>query len=339
MRTLAEIVAGRRTKWLVLATWVLLLVALPPLGSKLAEETVDDTESFLPASAESTEVVRLLDQRFESGQSSNGLIVYERRGGLTAADRARAARDARRVARAIPVNEPPGMPVVSKSGDVALVTLSVPEDYDKLADWGKEAKDLVGERHGELRVYLTGDLGFNTDAEEIFGSVDTKLLLATTLLVLVLLGAIYRSPLIAILPLIVVGFSYALAQGLIYLYAKSGAEVSSNATSILVVLMFGVGTDYCLLLVSRYREELRRHEDKRRDGAGRAARRPGDPGERAHGLPGDAGAARGRDRLRPLARAGVGDRRGRGVLRRPDAPAGDPHDHRAARLLAAAEDR
>ena len=91
MRTLAEIVAGRRTKWLVLATWVLLLVALPPLGSKLAEETVDDTESFLPASAESTEVVRLLDQRFESGQSSNGLIVYERRGGLTAADRARAA--------------------------------------------------------------------------------------------------------------------------------------------------------------------------------------------------------------------------------------------------------
>ncbi len=87
-------------------------------------------------------------------------------------------------------------------------------------------------------------------------------MIATTLLVLFLLGAIYRSPVIAIVPLLVVGFSYALAQGLIYLYAKSGAEVSSDATSILVVLMFGVGTDYCLLLVSRYREELRRHEDK-----------------------------------------------------------------------------
>jgi putative drug exporter of the RND superfamily len=262
MRKLADIVAGRRTKWLVLVTWLLLLVALAPLGGKLADETVDDTESFLPASAESTEVVRLLDERFESGQTSNGLIVYERPSGLRSADLARARRDARRVARAIPVTERPKGPVVSRSGDVALVTLRVPEDYDKLADWGKEVKDLVGEGRGGLRTYLTGDLGFNTDAEEVFGAIDTKLLAATALLVLVLLGAIYRSPVIAIVPLLVVGFSYAVAQGFIYLYAKSGAEVSSNATSILVVLMFGVGTDYCLLLVSRYREELRRHEDK-----------------------------------------------------------------------------
>jgi putative drug exporter of the RND superfamily len=78
----------------------------------------------------------------------------------------------------------------------------------------------------------------------------------------VLLGAIYRSPVVAVIPLVVVGFAYGAAQGFIYLYAQSGAEVSSNATSILVVLMFGVGTDYCLLLVSRYREELRRKEDK-----------------------------------------------------------------------------
>jgi RND superfamily putative drug exporter len=152
MRRLAQVVSGRRTKWLVLATWILLLFAVAPLGAKLADETVDDTESFLPSSAESTEVVRLLDRRFESGQTANGLIVYERNGGLTAADRARAARDAQRVDGAIPVTEAPGRPVVSRSGDVALVTLSVPQDYDKLADWGKEVKDLVGERHGKLRT-------------------------------------------------------------------------------------------------------------------------------------------------------------------------------------------
>jgi putative drug exporter of the RND superfamily len=282
MRRLAEIVAGRRTKWLVLAGWLVLLIGLAPLGGKLADETVDDTESFLPASAESTEVVRLLDEEFKSGQTSNGLLVYERPGGLTQADIARARRDARRVARAIRVTERPQGPVVSRSGDVALVTLTVPEDYDKLADWGKQVKDLVGERHDGLRVYLTGDLGFNTDAEEVFGSIDTKLLAATALLVLVLLGAIYRSPLIAVVPLLVVGFSYGVAQGLIYLYAKSGAEVSSNATSILVVLMFGVGTDYCLLLVSRYREELRRQEDKHAAMA-RAVRRAG-PAILASGL-------------------------------------------------------
>src|SRR4029079_2559131 len=67
---------------------------------------------------------------------------------------------------------------------------------------------------------------------------------------------------VAITPLIVVFFAYTVATGLIYLYAKSGQTVSSNSTGILIVLMFGVGTDYCLLLVSRYREELRRLEDK-----------------------------------------------------------------------------
>ena len=102
------------------------------------------------------------------------------------------------------------------------------------------------------------------------------------MLVLVLLGLIYRSPVIALIPLVVVGFSYAVAQGFIYLYAKSGATVSTNSTSILVVLMFGVGTDYCLLLVSRYREELRRLEDKH-DAMQRAVRRAG-PAILASGL-------------------------------------------------------
>ena len=73
---------------------------------------------------------------------------------------------------------------------------------------------------------------------------------------LVLLGAIYRAVLVALTPLIVVFFAYTVATAFVYLLAKSGATVSSNGTSILIVLMFGVGTDYCLLLVSRYREEL-----------------------------------------------------------------------------------
>ncbi|MEA2480505.1 MAG: putative drug exporter of the superfamily, partial [Thermoleophilaceae bacterium] len=91
---------------------------------------------------------------------------------------------------------------------------------------------------------------------------DTKLLLVTAVLVIFLLLAIYRAPLIALVPLIVVFFAYTVAQGFIYLYAQSGATVTQNATSILVVLMFGVGTDYCLLLVSRFREELHAEQDK-----------------------------------------------------------------------------
>src|SRR6185295_12630545 len=117
---------------------------------------------------------------------------------------------------------------------------------------------------------------------EVFGDLDTKLLAVTVLLVLVLLGLIYRAVLVALTPLLVVFFSYTVATAFVYLYAKSGASVSSNGTTILIVLMFGVGTDYCLLLVSRYREELRRIEDKH-EAMARAVRRAG-PAILASGL-------------------------------------------------------
>ena len=78
-----------------------------------------------------------------------------------------------------------------------------------IGGWGKDLREAVdSDGHGGLGVYVTGDLGFNADFEEVFGVVDTKLLLATVLLVLVLLGAIYRSPLIALIPLVVVGLAY-----------------------------------------------------------------------------------------------------------------------------------
>ena len=125
-----------------------------------------------------------------------------------------------------------------------------------------------------MRIILTGDLGFSADAEEVFGDLDVTLLIATALLVLVLLGLIYRAVLVALTPLLVVFFAYTTATAFVYLYADSGATVSSNGTSILIVLMFGITTDYCLLLVSRYREELHWIEDKH-DAMERAVRRTG----------------------------------------------------------------
>ena len=83
---------------------------------------------------------------------------------------------------------------MSESGDAAYTVVTIPLDFDKVADWGKETRDLVGDGGGGLDVYVTGDLGLWADFEEVFGEVDTKLLGATVLLVLVLLGAIYRAP-------------------------------------------------------------------------------------------------------------------------------------------------
>jgi putative drug exporter of the RND superfamily len=274
---LASIVTGRRSKWIVIAVWVLAAFGMQSLGSKLQDETTDDTESFLPQSAESTEVVRTLNEDFDGGETTQGLILYQRDHGLSAQDRQKIAADATAFGHAgeqeLPLTEPPAVPFsasgkpspvqVSQDGAVAYTVLTVPTDFDKQGDWGKSVRDIVDQgRPDGMRTYVTGDLGFSADADEVFGSIDTKLLLATVVLVLVLLGAIYRAVLVALSPLIVVFFAYTIAGGVIYLLAKSGETVSSNSTSILIVLMFGVGTDYCLLLVSRYRELLHSVEDK-----------------------------------------------------------------------------
>jgi putative drug exporter of the RND superfamily len=279
---LASFVSGRRTKWVVVLLWLVAAMVMGSVGSKLADVTTDETASFLPAEAESTEVQELLKERFPGGETTIGLIVYKREGGLTEADQQKIAEDARKVDEAIPVTQPAQVPfqpdsppgLVSENGDAAYTVVTIPLDFDKVADWGEESRELIGGGGDGLEVYVTGDLGLWVDFEEVFGELDTKLLLATVLLVLVLLGAIYRAPVIALIPIFVVGFAYLMATGFIYLYAEAGNSVNSNSTGILVVLMFGVGTDYCLLLVSRYREELHRIEDKH-EAMARALRRAG----------------------------------------------------------------
>ncbi len=286
VRALASFVSGRRTKWVVLGIWIVVFAALMPLGAKLADETEDDTTSFLPASAESTEVVKTLDEDFSSGETTQGLIVYQRDGGLIEADKEKIAADAEALDELseseLPLTRPPLVPfapgsppdLAAPDEDLAYTVLTVPTDFEQQADWGENVRDVVGNEADGMGIYVTGDLGFSADSEEVFADFDIKLLLATTLLVLFLLGAIYRAVLVALTPLIVVFFAYTVATAFVYLAAKSGATVSSNGTSILIVLMFGVGTDYCLLLVSRYREELRRIQDKH-DAMARAVRRTG----------------------------------------------------------------
>jgi RND superfamily putative drug exporter len=270
----ADKVSSRRGKWVVLALWVVTFAVLSPLGAKLSDETRDDTTSFLPESAESTEVVHLLDDDFKSGETTLGLIVYHRDSGLTPADQRTIAQQASELAALpadeLPLTEPPSVPftprapdaLVAPDGQLAYTVLTVPTNFEDQADWGENVREVTGDEADGMQVLLSGDLGFSADSEEVFSDLDVKLLLATVLLVLVLLGAIYRAVLVALTPLLVVFFAYTAATAFVYLYAKSGATVSSNGTTILIVLMFGVGTDYCLLLVSRYREELRRIEDK-----------------------------------------------------------------------------
>src|SRR5215217_4026987 len=180
MARLARFVAGRRTKWAVLGFWLVLVlvVAGSGLSSKLADATNDRTESQLPKNAQSTEVLKLQQQRFASGQTVNGLIVYQRDGGLTPADQARIKADAVKADRAVlpgkrnvvavPFSGQQGADqLVSREGELAYTVMSVPNDNKKLADWGKDARKAIDsgtsdEKDG-LNVYVSGNIGVNAD--------------------------------------------------------------------------------------------------------------------------------------------------------------------------------
>ena len=262
---------GRRTKWAILAAWAVLLAIFGPLGLKLPELTND--EIVLPSSSQTAQVHRIVAARFPGGDQKQVLLVYSRPGGLTAADRSVIAADARRAAEVPLVDgalQPFATPgLVSPRGDVAVTVLSLSaKEIFRVRPTIEELRALPPPSVG-LERHVTGTPALLSDFNSAIKEADTTLLLATGLLVLVLLLAVYRSPILALLPLAVVVVAYSVASGVIYLLAKAGLPVDSTSTSLLLVLMFGAGTDYCLLLVARYRANLRAGENVA-DAVGRA---------------------------------------------------------------------
>lgn len=111
-----------------------------------------------------------------------------------------------------------------------------------------------------LTVKVTGPAGFSRDAVNVFASINGTLLLATGALVFVLLILIYRSPIFWVIPLFSVLMAEAFSRFCGWAIAEAGVTVNGQSACVLPVLVFGAGTDYALLMVARYREELRRYE-------------------------------------------------------------------------------
>jgi RND superfamily putative drug exporter len=154
--------------------------------------------------------------------------------------------------------------VPSRDGEAALLVfgLRLHNSEQALDDTVRKIKHVV---HGSpprgLHVAVSGAAGSSYDAQQVFRQVDGTLLLVTVALIFVLLLIIYRSPIFWFIPLLAVAVAEVCSEGLGYLLTLAGVTVNAEAAGILTVLVFGAGTDYALLLVSRYREELRRHPD------------------------------------------------------------------------------
>src|SRR3954465_1032103 len=273
IRALAKVVSGRRSKWVVIAAWVVLLAALAPQGTTLSKVTTDETATAesLPSDSQSAEVAKTLRDRFPDGDPLLALAVYRRATGLTSADNAKIAADAEAIQKVegvgrvlAPVGPLAPAELVSRRGKVAFTAIPLKStDSDARTDAIKAIRKITGSGQPGLDVHVTGAAALQSDLTTTLQSTDASLLIATALLVLILLIAIYRAPLMALLPLIVVGVSYTIAQGIVHIGANAAdTTVDRTAVTLLAILMFGAGTDYCLLMVSRYTSELRATEDK-----------------------------------------------------------------------------
>ncbi|MYS22206.1 MMPL family transporter [Streptomyces sp. SID4948] len=248
--------------WLVIALWVLILAVSGGFAGKLSGVKHNETVDYLPASAQSTQVARI-QQAMPGGGATDMVLVYDRATGLTAADHATVTRQTAALDRAYDLVGDAPVPVTAKDGRTLMVPVSVAERDGKPEVVVKDVRALLAkDRPAGLTVRVGGAGGAQADAKAVFASVDGTLLLSTAGIVALLLILTYRSPFLWLAPLGVVGVAAATATAVVYgLVRGFGLTVSDMSSSVMTVLIFGAGTDYALLLISRYRDELRRRAE------------------------------------------------------------------------------
>jgi putative drug exporter of the RND superfamily len=262
---LSSLITGRRTKFLTLVFWLVLAGLAGPLSGKLTGAQQNDVAAWLPGSAESTKVLEI-QQTFQSPNAIPAVIVYERASGLTPEDRAKAAADAQQFAGFEGVQGRPTGPIPSQDGQAmqTIIVFDLGEDgWNQAPAIADRIREVGSTGAPGLAVHVTGPFGQAADSASAFEGIDGTLLFATVGVVIFILLLTYRSPVLWLLPVLSAGVALTVAQAVIYLLAEyAGLVVNGQSAGILTVLVFGAGTDYALLLVARYREELRRHADR-----------------------------------------------------------------------------
>ncbi|MGH3368520.1 MAG: MMPL family transporter, partial [Nocardioidaceae bacterium] len=258
----------RSRRWVLPAVVVLLwLVVGGPLGSfagKLAEVQENDNAAFLPRTAESTLATNEYT-RFVGNEAVPTILVFEREGGLTPADRTVIASlvgevsevdnvDARGIAGPIPSAD--------GSASQVVVPLST-SDGDALVQAVVDIREILDGAPDGLTALVGGPGGILGDFIDAFGAIDGLLLGVALLVVLLILLVVYRSPVLPLVVLVSAVLALGVASAVIYLLARNDVlDLNGQSQGILFILAVGAATDYSLLIVARFREELRDHRSK-----------------------------------------------------------------------------
>ncbi|MBW7474427.1 MMPL family transporter [Paenibacillus oenotherae] len=259
-----------RTKWLVLIAWVA-ITAVSFLGLPDLQSIVRETEQkFVPSDSESV-VAKEIMERIDPEQTtrSNAIIVFSREKGITSedqqwlknkADELKSLKDNDGIKSVQSAYEMPEMAAKFRSADGTTELIIVGFQRAENDAATQEAVESLGESLGGApegsSVALTGSAPISKDFQKSSEEGLKKTELLTVGLVLVILFIVFRSPVAPFIPLLTIGLSLIITRGLVALATEYGMPVSSFTESFLIAILFGAGTDYCILLIQRYREEL-----------------------------------------------------------------------------------
>lgn len=265
--------AKKRFWWISFGLWVLLAVVLSGFAPGAKEFVVANKDAGLPEDAESIIADRQLETYFPQDGGLPLFAVFHTEDSLTDENTLKFAEALEAIQAKAEFEEVEVLPLtkfppevrgtfLSDDGKTFFVPLTLPETLEgnELHDLVVKIKEAVAAPEN-VELSWTGPAGIAADAVELFGRADVVLLLSTVGLILVLLLIIYRSPLLTFIPLIGAAIVYTVVDKVIGLATKAGwFAIDSQAVSIMTILLFAVVTDYSLLIFSRYREELKRHE-------------------------------------------------------------------------------
>lgn len=270
LQSLTDKVTTRKGMWITLAIWLVVTMLLAMFAPSAKDYEVTTIDS-LPEDAQSVIAQSKVDKYFKDNDGIPAILVFETEGEIDFTELAGLFEKIEEesingVEQLIPLSALPpqaaaGFLSDDKKAAAIPLTMNSSLGSKEIRDSLEEIEGVIKE-HSDLTLYITGPAGIAVDSLDLFSRADVVLILSTVGLILILLIVIYRSPLLALIPLLAAVFVYEVVNQLLGIMGSAGLIMSNQTISIMMILLFAAVIDYSLFVFSRFREELKVHEDK-----------------------------------------------------------------------------
>ena len=271
LKAITDRVTTKKGMWITLSAWLLVTMLLAVFAPSVRDYEVSKINT-LPDDAKSVIAQKKVDHYFKDNDGIPAILVFQSsKGEVKLADLTKLFDQVNneKVKGVQQVVSLSAMPPQAAAGffSVNKTTAILPLTFDSSLETKEIKKSIdqitrITKETTNLKLYVTGPAGIAADTLDLFSRADLVLIFSTVGLILVLLIVIYRSPLLALIPLLAAAFVYEVVSQTLGLMGKAGLVMSSQTVSIMSILLFAAVIDYSLFVFSRYREELKVYENK-----------------------------------------------------------------------------